>query len=62
MPDHLNDELVYSDDADEARRNEQRMSDAFSMLNDEHQKSKETWKRIQTRLVADVEGTNEENG
>jgi hypothetical protein len=32
------------------------------MLNEEQQKSKDTWKRIQTRLVADVESTTEENG
>jgi predicted RNase H-like nuclease (RuvC/YqgF family) len=38
------------------------MSDAFSMLNEEHQQSKEKWKWIQTRLVADVESTTEENG
>jgi hypothetical protein len=37
------------------------MSDAFSMLTDEHQQSKEKWKRIQTRLVADVESMTEEN-
>jgi hypothetical protein len=53
---------ILRDDADEARRNEQRMLDVFSMLNDEHQQSKEKWKCIQTRLVADVESTTEENG
>jgi predicted nucleic acid-binding Zn-ribbon protein len=38
------------------------MSDAFEVQNTEMQKSKETWKRIQTRLVAEVERTNKENG
>jgi hypothetical protein len=38
------------------------MLDAFEVQNAEMQKSKETWKRIQTRLVAEVERTNEENG
>jgi hypothetical protein len=52
---------VLKDDAEEARRDAQKMSDAFSMLNEEHQQSKEKWKRIQTRLVADVESTTEEN-
>jgi hypothetical protein len=43
---------------DEARQDEKRMSDAFEMLNVEMQKSKETWKSIQTRLVAEVESRN----
>jgi hypothetical protein len=34
------------------------MSDAFEMLNAEMKKSKESWKRIQTRLMADVEQRN----
>jgi DNA repair exonuclease SbcCD ATPase subunit len=38
------------------------MSDAFEMLNAEMKKSKDTWKRIQTRLVADVEQAHEDNG
>jgi hypothetical protein len=38
------------------------MSTTFEMLTTEQQKNKETWKRIQTRLVADVESTTEENG
>jgi cell division protein FtsB len=38
------------------------MSTAFELLTAERQKSKETWKCIQTRLVADVESTTEENG
>jgi hypothetical protein len=37
------------------------MSDAFEVLNVEMQKSKDTWKRIQSRLVADVEHAHEEN-
>jgi FtsZ-binding cell division protein ZapB len=38
------------------------MSDVFEVQNAEIQKSKETWKLIQTRLVAEVERTNKENG
>jgi FtsZ-binding cell division protein ZapB len=38
------------------------MSDAFEVLNAEMQKSKDTWKRFQSRLVADMEGAQEENG
>jgi hypothetical protein len=37
------------------------MLDAFEMLNAEMQKSKDTWKHIQSRLVADVERAHEEN-
>jgi predicted Holliday junction resolvase-like endonuclease len=48
-------------DVDTARQNEKRMSDAFKMLNAEMKKSKDTWKRIQTRLVVDVEQVHEEN-
>jgi predicted nuclease with TOPRIM domain len=48
---------ILRGDVEEPRWNEQRMSDAFEMLNAKQQKSKETWKRIQTRLVADVEST-----
>jgi chromosome segregation ATPase len=46
---------VLKGDVDTARQNEKRMSEAFEMLNAEMKKSKDTWKRIQTRLVADVE-------
>jgi DNA repair exonuclease SbcCD ATPase subunit len=53
---------ILRGDVDEARRNELRMSTTFEMLTTEQQKNKETWKRIQTRLVADVESTIEENG
>jgi predicted nucleic acid-binding Zn-ribbon protein len=53
---------ILRGDVDEARRNEQQMSNAFGVLNAEQQKSKETWKRIQTRLVAEVERTTEEDG
>jgi hypothetical protein len=37
------------------------MSDAFEVTNAELEKNKERWKDIQTRLVAEVERTNEEN-
>jgi DNA repair exonuclease SbcCD ATPase subunit len=47
---------------DATRQNEKRMSDAFEMLNAEMKKSKDTWKRIQTRLVSDVERAHEDNG
>jgi chromosome segregation ATPase len=53
---------VLRGDVDEAWRNEQRMSTAFELLTAEQQKRKETWKRIQTRFVADIESTTEENG
>jgi hypothetical protein len=46
---------VLKGDVDTAWQNEKRMSEAFEMLNAEMKKSKDTWKRIQTRLVADVE-------
>jgi hypothetical protein len=49
------------DNAEEARRDAQKMSDAFSMLNEEHKQSKEKWKRIQMWLVAYVESTTKEN-
>jgi chromosome segregation ATPase len=52
---------VLRGDVDIARLNEKCMSDAFEMLNAEMQKSKDTWKRIQSRLVADVERAYEEN-
>jgi chromosome segregation ATPase len=52
---------VLRGDVDEAPRNEQRMLTAFEMLTAEQQKSKEMWKRIQMRLVADVENTTKEN-
>jgi hypothetical protein len=53
---------VLKDDADTARQNEKRMSEAFEMLNAEMKKSKDMWKRIQSRQVADVEQTTLENG
>jgi predicted nucleic acid-binding Zn-ribbon protein len=53
---------ILRGDADEARQDAEKRSDAFSMLNEEYQQNKEKWKRIQTRLVADVESTTEENG
>jgi chromosome segregation ATPase len=53
---------VLKGDLDAARQNEERMSDAFEMLNVEMKKSKEMWKRIQSRLVADVEQTTLDNG
>jgi chromosome segregation ATPase len=53
---------VLKGDLDVARQNEKRMSDAFEMLNAEMKKSKDTWKRIQSRLVADVEQAHEDNG
>jgi hypothetical protein len=37
------------------------MPKAFEMLSAEMKKSKDTWKRIQTRLVADVEQTTKDN-
>jgi chromosome segregation ATPase len=53
---------VLKDDLDASWQNEKRMSDAFEMLNAEMKKSKDTWKRIQTRLVSDVERAHEDNG
>jgi predicted nuclease with TOPRIM domain len=53
---------VLKGDVDTARQNEKRMSEAFEMLNAEMKKSKDTWKRIQTRLVADVEQTTKDDG
>jgi chromosome segregation ATPase len=53
---------VLRGDVDTARQNEKRMSEAFEMLNVEIKKSKDTWKRIQTRLVADVEQKTKDNG
>jgi chromosome segregation ATPase len=53
---------VLTGDLDAAQQNEKRMSDAFEMLNAEMKKSKDTWKRIQTCLVADVEQAHEEHG
>jgi hypothetical protein len=47
---------------EEARQEAQKMSDAFAILTEEQKKSKAEWKRIQTRLMADVESTAEENG
>jgi predicted nucleic acid-binding Zn-ribbon protein len=47
---------------DEARQNEKRMSNAFEVMKTELEQNKERWKQIQTRLVAEVERTNEENG
>jgi FtsZ-binding cell division protein ZapB len=38
------------------------MLGTFEMLNAEMKKSKDTWKRIQTRLVTDVERAHEDNG
>jgi chromosome segregation ATPase len=49
-------------DVDTAWQNKKRMSEAFKMLNAEMKKSKDSWKRIQTRLVADVEQTTKDNG
>jgi hypothetical protein len=46
---------------DDAQHNEKLMSDAFEVLSAEAQKTKETWKRNQSRLVAELEHTNEEN-
>jgi predicted nucleic acid-binding Zn-ribbon protein len=37
------------------------MSDAFEVMNTKLEKNKKRWKQIQTRLVAEVERTNEEN-
>jgi chromosome segregation ATPase len=51
---------VLKGDVDTAWQNEKRMSEAFEMLNAEMKKSKDMWKRIQTRLVADVEQTMKE--
>jgi chromosome segregation ATPase len=53
---------VLKGDLDIARQGEKRMSDAFEMFNAEMKKSKESWNRIQTRLVADVEQTTLDNG
>jgi chromosome segregation ATPase len=52
---------VLRGDVDTAWQNEKRMSDAFEMLNAEMRKSKDTWKRILSCLVADVERAREEN-
>jgi ABC-type nitrate/sulfonate/bicarbonate transport system substrate-binding protein len=38
------------------------MLDAFEMLNAEMKKSKDTWKRIQTCVVSDMERAHEDNG
>jgi hypothetical protein len=38
------------------------MSGAFQILQEQQTKSRAEWKRIQTRLTADVESTTEENG
>jgi chromosome segregation ATPase len=53
---------VLKGDVDTARQDEKRMSEAFEMLNAEMKKSKEMWKCIQNRLVADVEQTTADNG
>jgi chromosome segregation ATPase len=52
---------VLRGDVDEARQNEKRMSNAFEVMNVDMEKNKERWKQIQTRLVTEVERTNEEN-
>jgi hypothetical protein len=46
---------------DAAQQNEKRMSDAFEMRKVEMKKSKDTWKRIRTHLVTDVERAHEDN-
>jgi oligoendopeptidase F len=53
---------VLKGDAEEARQEDRRMSDAFEILQEEQRKSKAEWKQIQTRLTADVESTTVENG
>jgi predicted RNase H-like nuclease (RuvC/YqgF family) len=53
---------VLRGNVDIARQGERRMLDAFEMLNAEMKKSKDTWKRIQTRMVSDVERAHEDNG
>jgi chromosome segregation ATPase len=53
---------VLKGDVDADRQNEKRMSDAFEMLNVEMKKSKDTWKRIQNRLMSGVERAHEDNG
>jgi chromosome segregation ATPase len=53
---------VLRGDVDIARQGERRMSDAFEMLNAKMNKSKDTWKRIQTRLVSDMERAHKDNG
>jgi predicted nucleic acid-binding Zn-ribbon protein len=52
---------VLRGDVDIAGQNEKCMSDEFEVLNAEMQKSKDTWKHIQSRLVANVECAHEEN-
>jgi hypothetical protein len=47
-------------DAEEARPEARKISDALQILQEQKRKSTE-WKRIQTWLMADVESTTEEN-
>jgi chromosome segregation ATPase len=52
---------VLKGNAKEARQEARKMSDPFQSLQEEQKKSKVEWKRIQTRLTADVEITTDEN-
>jgi hypothetical protein len=53
---------ILKGDVEEARQEAWRMYHAFQILEEEQRRRKAEWKRIQTRLTADVESTTEENG